>query len=174
VGGLAVSRTRPPRLRLARTLLWQIGYLEARHWTWANHLILWGTIAFWFLFQAVYSQMPRLSYVAYGLSAALWRNSKFPFTVLLVVAAALLPDCVYNYVCMAWHPSDPQLVHEMAWVRARVGACGVAAAAQALTSSRPGAGRRVGMSRARARRPSGKGRVRCSTRRTWTTRPARP
>jgi len=33
----------------------QIGFLESHHWTWANHIANWGSLAVWFIYQAVYS-----------------------------------------------------------------------------------------------------------------------
>lgn len=82
----------------------KIGFIESNNWTWANHLANWGSIAVWFIFQAVYSKLIGIGYINYGVFSALWRNSKYLLIVALTVVVALIPDIVINYVRFNYFP----------------------------------------------------------------------
>ena len=82
----------------------KIGFIECNNWTWANQLANWGSIAVWFLFQAVYSDLIGIGYVNYGVFSAFWRNSKYLLVVTLTVVVALVPDVVLHYLRFNYYP----------------------------------------------------------------------
>jgi len=82
----------------------KIGFLESNHWTWANQLANWGSIAIWFIYQAVYSQLINLGYVSYGIFSELWQNPKYLLVVTLTTVMALLPDILFKFVKLAYYP----------------------------------------------------------------------
>jgi magnesium-transporting ATPase (P-type) len=65
--------------------------LETRYWTVYNHLAVWGTIAYWFVFMSFYSAIPAAPAV-FGIAQHLLPSPAFWFTVAIVCAASLLPD----------------------------------------------------------------------------------
>ncbi|XP_034825074.1 probable phospholipid-transporting ATPase IA isoform X5 [Maniola hyperantus] len=75
--------------------------LATHSWTWVTHVSIWGSIALWFLFILVYSNMyPMIliGAVMRGMDRMVFSSLVFWFGLLLVPAAALLPDLVVTVI----------------------------------------------------------------------------
>jgi len=71
--------------------------LETRHWTWLNHLAIWGELAVTVLFTLVYTQLPAsVAPNVYGVGVILFRQPQFWLTVLLAPVLILIPDFVFK------------------------------------------------------------------------------
>ncbi|XP_052738264.1 phospholipid-transporting ATPase IA isoform X6 [Bicyclus anynana] len=75
--------------------------LATHSWTWVTHVSIWGSIALWFLFILVYSNLyPTIliGAVMRGMDRMVFSSLVFWFGLLLVPAATLLPDLVVTVI----------------------------------------------------------------------------
>ncbi|CAH0721386.1 unnamed protein product, partial [Brenthis ino] len=75
--------------------------LATHSWTWVTHLSIWGSLALWFLFILVYSNLyPAvvIGAVMRGMDRMVFSSLVFWFGLLLVPVAALLPDLLVTVI----------------------------------------------------------------------------
>ncbi|XP_061378672.1 probable phospholipid-transporting ATPase IA isoform X1 [Danaus plexippus] len=75
--------------------------LATHSWTWVTHLSIWGSVALWFLFILIYSNLyPAIGIgaVMRGMDRMVFSSLVFWFGLLLVPAATLLPDLLITVV----------------------------------------------------------------------------
>jgi phospholipid-translocating P-type ATPase (flippase) len=87
----------------------KISLTESHNVAWPTALITAITIAFWFVYQGVYSIMwPRgnLGYVNYGMFASLQSSASFLFIVILTVTICMLPDIVFRVFQRTFLPTQ--------------------------------------------------------------------
>ncbi|KAH1038615.1 hypothetical protein J1N35_040358 [Gossypium stocksii] len=82
--------------------------LSINYFTWIQHLFIWGSIAFWYIFLVVYGSIPpTLSTTAYKvLVEACAPSILYWLTTLLVVIAALLPLLSYRAFQIRFRPME--------------------------------------------------------------------
>ncbi|KAK8302109.1 hypothetical protein V6Z12_D04G066900 [Gossypium hirsutum] len=82
--------------------------LSINYFTWIQHLFIWGSIAFWYIFLVVYGLIPpTLSTTAYKvLVEACAPSILYWLTTLLVVIAALLPLLSYRAFQIRFRPME--------------------------------------------------------------------
>ncbi|TYJ37645.1 hypothetical protein E1A91_A05G389400v1 [Gossypium mustelinum] len=82
--------------------------LSINYFTWIQHLFIWGSIAFWYIFLVVYGSIPStLSTTAYKvLVEACAPSILYWLTTLLVVIAALLPLLSYRAFQIRFRPME--------------------------------------------------------------------
>ncbi|KAK8357124.1 hypothetical protein V6Z12_A05G399000 [Gossypium hirsutum] len=82
--------------------------LSINYFTWIQHLFIWGSIAFWYIFLVVYGSIPpTLSTTAYKvLVEACAPSILYWLTTLLVVIAALLPLLSYRAFQIRFQPME--------------------------------------------------------------------
>ncbi|XP_026491604.2 probable phospholipid-transporting ATPase IA isoform X3 [Vanessa tameamea] len=75
--------------------------LATHSWTWVTHVSIWGSLALWFLFILVYSNLYPvvvIGAVMRGMDRMVFSSLVFWFGLLLVPVATLLPDLVITVV----------------------------------------------------------------------------
>lgn len=89
--------------------------LETDSWTWLTHLSIWGSIGFWLVFLAIYSEIWPL----FGVSPEMFlmfqnvvRTPVFWLGLILVPIMVLLPDIVYKVVQRSVYKTDAQAIQE--------------------------------------------------------------
>lgn len=85
------------------------------HFTWIQHLFIWGSILLWYIFLLVYGALPP-SYSKTGfhvLTEAIGGSPSFWIITLLVVVASLLPYFVYMVLQRTFYPLDDHVIQEM-------------------------------------------------------------
>jgi len=91
--------------------------LVMENWTWFSHLSIWGSIALWFIFLVVYSNLwPSLRFVASnmaGLFMLLFSSPVFWLCLVLVPITVLLVDCTVTYVKFRYFPSESDLIRRL-------------------------------------------------------------
>merc|ERR1719481_1581108 len=91
--------------------------LVMENWTWFSHLSIWGSIALWFIFLIVYSNLwPSLRFVASnmaGLFMLLFSSPVFWLCLVLVPITVLLIDCTVTYVKFRYFPSESDLIRRL-------------------------------------------------------------
>lgn len=90
--------------------------LSISYFTLIQHIVVWGTIAFWYLFQLVYGALPpSFSTNAYRVFIeALAPAPSYWFTTLFVVIAALIPYFLYTAIQMRFFPMYHGMIQ---WIR---------------------------------------------------------
>ncbi|XVE91344.1 hypothetical protein REPUB_Repub01dG0001600 [Reevesia pubescens] len=90
--------------------------LSISYFTLIQHIVIWGSIAFWYLFQFVYGALPpSFSTNAYRVFAeALAPAPSYWLTTLLVVIATLIPYFLYSAIQMRFFPMFHGMVQ---WIR---------------------------------------------------------
>ncbi|XWS69846.1 hypothetical protein CRYUN_Cryun04dG0213300 [Craigia yunnanensis] len=90
--------------------------LAISYFTVIHHIVIWGTIAFWYLFQLVYGALPpSFSDNAYRVFIeALAPAPSYWFTTLLVVIATLIPYFLYSAIQMRFFPMYHGMIQ---WIR---------------------------------------------------------
>ncbi|XP_030549237.1 probable phospholipid-transporting ATPase 5 [Rhodamnia argentea] len=89
--------------------------LVISHFTWIQHLFIWGSILLWYIFLLAYGALPP-SYSNTGfhvLTEAIGRAPSFWIITLLVVVASLLPYFVYMALQRTFYPMDDHVIQEM-------------------------------------------------------------
>ncbi|KAG8501538.1 hypothetical protein CXB51_004006 [Gossypium anomalum] len=97
--------------RLFGSWVWTVNCqmaLSINYFTWIQHLFIWGSIAFWYIFLVVYGSIPpTLSTTAYKvLVEACAPSILYWLTTLLVVIAALLPLLSYRAFQIRFRPME--------------------------------------------------------------------
>ncbi|KAF8023103.1 hypothetical protein BT93_F0564 [Corymbia citriodora subsp. variegata] len=85
------------------------------HFTWIQHLFIWGSILLWYIFLLAYGTLPP-SYSNTGfhmLTEAIGGAPSFWIITLLVVVASLLPYFVYMVLQRTFYPLDDHVIQEM-------------------------------------------------------------
>eukprot|EP00252_Welwitschia_mirabilis_P021853 TRINITY_DN5723_c0_g2_i1.p1 TRINITY_DN5723_c0_g2~~TRINITY_DN5723_c0_g2_i1.p1 ORF type:complete len:903 (+),score=146.36 TRINITY_DN5723_c0_g2_i1:375-2711(+) len=90
--------------------------LALSYLTWIHHLVVWGTIAFWYIFLLVYGAVdPLTSTTAYKvLEEACGPSPMYWFITLLVTLAALFPYFLYSAFRIRFFPSYANIIQ---WAR---------------------------------------------------------
>ncbi|CAF0845998.1 unnamed protein product [Brachionus calyciflorus] len=89
--------------------------LETESWTIITHLSIWGSIGFWFVFLAIYSNIWPTFDIApemVGMDKYIFEGPIFWFGVLLVPILTLLPDIVYKVVRRTFFKTFLQEIQE--------------------------------------------------------------
>ncbi|XP_004295474.1 PREDICTED: putative phospholipid-transporting ATPase 4 [Fragaria vesca subsp. vesca] len=93
------------------------------HFTWIQHLFIWGSIVIWYIFLFFYGALPpaisnrgfRVLVEALGPAPIYW------LVTLLVVVAALLPYFIHIAIQRSFYPLDDHVIQEMKFCRKDIG-----------------------------------------------------
>lgn len=85
-----------------------------KHFTWVQHLCIWGSILLWYIFLIIYGFFPvTISTTAYKIFIeACAPSPSYWLIVLLASTAALLPSFVYKAFQNTFDPIDDQIIQE--------------------------------------------------------------
>lgn len=89
--------------------------LIINHFTWIQHLFIWGSILLWYIFLLVYGALPpaysarafHIIVESIGLAPMYW------MTTLLVVVVSLLPYFIHIVIQRSFYPMDDHVIQEM-------------------------------------------------------------
>ncbi|CAH1415133.1 unnamed protein product [Lactuca virosa] len=89
------------------------------HFTWIQHIFIWGSILCWYIFLLFYGVLPpvysgrefKLLIEAVGPAPVYW------IVTLLVVVVALLPYFIYMVITRSFYPMDDHVIQEMKYGR---------------------------------------------------------
>ncbi|KAF9613075.1 hypothetical protein IFM89_005523 [Coptis chinensis] len=89
--------------------------LTMSHFTWIQHLFVWGSIITWYLFLFLYGMLPPIkSHNAYQLLVeVLWPAATFWSSTLLVTAVCILPYMAYISYQRCVNPMDHHIIQEI-------------------------------------------------------------
>ncbi|KAK9052922.1 hypothetical protein SSX86_029552 [Deinandra increscens subsp. villosa] len=104
------------------TIVWTVNCqiaLIITHFTWIQHIFIWGSIFSWYLFLLFYGALPpaysnreyKLLVEAVGPAPMYW------MVVLLVVVISLLPYFIYMVIQRSFYPMDDHVIQEMKYGR---------------------------------------------------------
>jgi len=84
-------------------------------WTWVHHLVIWGTIAAWFVFLVGFGAAdPSMSTDVHAIFVEVMApQPSFWLVCLLTVVLALLPDLVFRAMQRVYSPQDHHIVQEV-------------------------------------------------------------
>ncbi|XP_050370284.1 probable phospholipid-transporting ATPase 5 [Argentina anserina] len=93
------------------------------HFTWIQHLFIWGSILIWYIFLFFYGELPpaisnrgfRILTEALGPAPTYW------LVTLLVVVVALLPYFIHISIQRSFYPLDDHVIQEMKYCRKDIG-----------------------------------------------------
>ncbi|VVA91188.1 unnamed protein product [Arabis nemorensis] len=90
--------------------------LAISYFTWVQHIVIWGSIAFWYIFLMIYGAItPSFSSDAYKVFIeALAPAPSYWLTTLFVMIIALIPYFVFKSVQMRFFPGYHQMIQ---WIR---------------------------------------------------------
>ncbi|CAA7039261.1 unnamed protein product [Microthlaspi erraticum] len=90
--------------------------LAISYFTWVQHIVIWGSVAFWYIFLMIYGAMaPSFSTDAYKVFIeALAPAPSYWLTTLFVMILALIPYFVFKSVQMRFFPGYHQMIQ---WIR---------------------------------------------------------
>lgn len=96
--------------------------LATSHFTWIQHLSIWGSIALWYIFLLIYGFMsPLLSTTAYEvLVEALSPAPIYWFAAFIVAAIAVLPYFVFSVFQRRFRPMDHHILQEIKYLKGDV------------------------------------------------------
>jgi phospholipid-transporting ATPase len=89
--------------------------LETDSWTWITHLSIWGSIGFWFLFLAIYSQLWPIVFISpdmTGMFQNVFRTPVFWLGLIFVPVLVLLPDIIYKALQRTMFKTEAQAIQE--------------------------------------------------------------
>ncbi|KAL9247910.1 hypothetical protein vseg_021288 [Gypsophila vaccaria] len=86
--------------------------LSINYFTWIQHVVIWGSILFWYIFLIIYGHFPpTFSKTAYHvLEEACAPSPKYWFVIFLVVVATLLPYFIFRALQMLFWPMPHDIV----------------------------------------------------------------
>lgn len=89
--------------------------LIINHFTWIQHLFIWGSIALWYIVLLLYGALPaKFSGGAFQvLSEALGPSPMFWLSILIIVIVALLPYFTHIAIQRLFYPMDDHVIQEM-------------------------------------------------------------
>ncbi|KAI3812673.1 hypothetical protein L1987_17386 [Smallanthus sonchifolius] len=104
------------------TIVWTVNCqiaLIITHFTWIQHIFIWGSIFSWYIFLLFYGALPpvysnreyKLLVEAVGPAPMYW------IVVLLVVVISLLPYFIYMVIQRSFYPMDDHVIQEMKYGR---------------------------------------------------------
>lgn len=104
------------------TVVWTVNCqiaLIITHFTWIQHIFIWGSILSWYIFLLFYGALPpvysgrenKLLLEAVGPAPMYW------MIVLLVVVISLLPYFIYMVIQRSFYPMDDHVIREMKYGR---------------------------------------------------------
>ncbi|XP_074302179.1 putative phospholipid-transporting ATPase 4 isoform X1 [Silene latifolia] len=107
------------------TVIWAVNCqiaLTMSHFTWIQHVLVWGSIAMWYIFLLIYGAMPStISGNAHKLLVeALAPSPIFWATTLLVTVACNLPYFAHIAFQRAFNPMDHHVIQEMKYYNKHV------------------------------------------------------
>ncbi|XP_024199378.1 probable phospholipid-transporting ATPase 5 [Rosa chinensis] len=93
------------------------------HFTWIQHLFIWGSIIIWYIFLFIYGALPPdISKRGFRvLSEALGPAPIYWLVTLLVVVVALLPYFIHIAIQRSFYPLDDHVIQEMKYCRKDIG-----------------------------------------------------
>ncbi|CAH4036167.1 unnamed protein product [Pieris brassicae] len=89
--------------------------LATHSWTWVTHVSIWGSLALWFVFILVYSNLyPAIliGAVMRGMDRMVFSSLVFWFALLLIPAATLIPDLIITVVHNSAFKTTTEAVRE--------------------------------------------------------------
>jgi phospholipid-transporting ATPase len=89
--------------------------LETDSWTWLTHMSIWGSIGFWFLFLAIYSQLWPVFGLApdmTGMFQNVFGTPIFWLSLILVPILTLAPDITAKAIQRTVYKTDAQAIQE--------------------------------------------------------------
>ncbi|ESN90491.1 hypothetical protein HELRODRAFT_70969, partial [Helobdella robusta] len=78
--------------------------LETKHWTLINHLFIWGSLVFYFLFNFIF-YLPVFKYSYAGTFTKLASSPQYWLSMMLSCAILLIPPFLYKGYCAVVHPT---------------------------------------------------------------------
>ncbi|GJU37823.1 probable phospholipid-transporting ATPase 4 [Tanacetum coccineum] len=89
------------------------------HFTWIQHILIWGSILLWYIFLLSYGALsPRFSHREYRLLVeAVGLAPMYWIVILLVVVVSLLPYFICMVVRRTFYPTDDQVIQQMMYGR---------------------------------------------------------
>eukprot|EP00002_Diphylleia_rotans_P031678 TRINITY_DN6598_c0_g1_i1.p1 TRINITY_DN6598_c0_g1~~TRINITY_DN6598_c0_g1_i1.p1 ORF type:complete len:677 (+),score=127.31 TRINITY_DN6598_c0_g1_i1:1636-3666(+) len=90
--------------------------LEVASWTMFHHITIWGSILFWFIFLAVYSNVyPAIPVGAEvsGMATALYSTPVFYVVIFIVVSICLIRDIIWKYVNRTYYARWYHIIQEI-------------------------------------------------------------
>ncbi|XP_058179780.1 probable phospholipid-transporting ATPase 4 isoform X2 [Rhododendron vialii] len=93
--------------------------LSMSHFTWIQHLLIWGSVATWYLFLLGYGMMPPVySKNAFQLLVEVLAPAPmYWFTTLLVTIACNLPYLIHISFQRCFHPMDHHIIQEIKYLK---------------------------------------------------------
>ncbi|PKA56458.1 Putative phospholipid-transporting ATPase 4 [Apostasia shenzhenica] len=91
--------------------------LKMSHFTWIQHVFVWGSVATWYIFLLIYSLSSFSSEEYQILVEAIGPAPTYWFIVFLVMAACNLPYFVHVSYQRNFHPMDHHLIQEIKYYR---------------------------------------------------------
>ncbi|CAN8305350.1 unnamed protein product [Cochlearia groenlandica] len=100
-------------------LVWVVNLqmaLAISYFTWVQHIVIWGSVAFWYIFLVIYGAIaPSFSTDAYKVFVeALAPAPSYWLTTLFVMNLALIPFFVFKSIQMRFFPGYHQMIQ---WIR---------------------------------------------------------
>jgi phospholipid-transporting ATPase len=87
--------------------------LHTSYWTFYNHFFTWGSVAFWFIFVAVYANFEGIVPDAYGVSLRLFGTPVYWCGLAIVPVICLLPDYIAKYLARNYAHQPVHIVKEI-------------------------------------------------------------
>jgi len=96
--------------------------LALSYFTWIQHVLIWGSIALWYLFLVVYGAIsPTTSTTAYKVFVETLVDSPlFWFATILIPITCVLPYSVYQGYQRMFHPMDHHLIQEIHYLQKHI------------------------------------------------------
>ena len=98
--------------------------LDTQYWTWINHFVIWGSIAFYFMFSfTLYSPsfyslaVGGVGYV--GMAVNVFGSGIFWLTIVLTATVCLLPVVGYRWLTMKFQPTLSDRIRKGEWKQRR-------------------------------------------------------
>lgn len=103
-------------------LIWAVNSqiaLMISHFTWIQHLFIWGSIFLWYVFLLIYGELPPEHSQGgfHLLSEALAPTPMYWLTTLVVVVVSLLPYLVHVAIQRLFYPMDDHLIQEIKYCK---------------------------------------------------------
>ena len=96
--------------------------LALSYFTWIQHIVIWGSVALWYIFLIVYGYINPISSTTayYVLIETLVGSPVFWFTTLLIPIMCVLPYCCYQAYQRMFHPMDHHLIQEIHYLQKHI------------------------------------------------------
>jgi phospholipid-transporting ATPase len=87
--------------------------LETNYWTWVNWVVLFGTIASWFIFSLIYSNLCTVNFIECYVLLLVYKAPSFWLCIIVLTTVCVAPEIVYEYVLRNYFPRPHHIVQEI-------------------------------------------------------------